>query len=144
MARADFRLSHSLRVRWSEVDPQNIVFNPNYLVYFDVGASEYWRALGFTYPGGFSELGLDTFAVSAKIDFHRSARYDDFIDVCVRTTRIGRTSLRLALEIHRADEHLVSGELVYVIADPRTQKPMPIPDALREAIVRYEPAAPEQ
>jgi acyl-CoA thioester hydrolase len=144
MARADFRLSHSLRVRWSEVDPQNIVFNPNYLMYFDVAASEYWRALGFTYPGGFSELNVDTFVVAAKLEFHRSARYDDEIDVCARTTRIGRTSLRLALEVHRGDDHLVSGELVYVIADPKTQTPVPIPDVIREAILKFEPAAPEQ
>lgn len=143
MARADFRLLHNLRVRWSEVDPQNIVFNPNYLMYFDVAASEYWRALGFTYPEGLSALGLDTFVVSAKLDFHRSARYDDLIDVGARTLRIGRTSLRMALEVHRADEHLVSGELVYVFADPATQKPLPIPDTLREAVARYEIIPPE-
>ena len=144
MPRADFRLSHSLRVRWSEVDPQNIVFNPNYLMYFDVAASEYWRALGFTYPGGFSELGIDTYAVAAKLEFHRSARYDDELELCARTTRIGRTSLRVALEIHRGDEHLVSGELVYVMADPRTQTPVPIPGVLRQAILGYESVPPEQ
>lgn len=144
MPRSDFRLSHRLRVRWAEVDPQNIVFNPNYLMYFDVAAGEYWRELGFTYPEGMTRLGVDTFAVAANIQFHRSARYDDELDVCARTTRIGRTSLRVALEIYRGDEHLVTGELVYVIADPRTQKPVPIPDALRQAIVQYEPLTPEQ
>jgi len=144
MPRSDFRLSHRLRVRWAEVDPQSIVFNPNYLMYFDVAAGEYWRELGFVYPAGMVELGVDTFAVAAKLEFHRSARYDDELDVCARATRIGRTSLRIALEIHRGDEHLVSGELVYVIADPRTQKPVPIPDALRHAILRYETIPPEQ
>jgi acyl-CoA thioester hydrolase len=143
MARADFRLTHSLRVRWSEVDPQNIVFNPNYLMYFDVAAGEYWRTLGFTYPEGLSTLGVDTFVVSAKVDFHRSARYDDMLEVCARTTRLGRTSLRMALEIYRGDEHLVTGELVYVFADPRTQTPTPIPDSLREAVRGYEAVAPE-
>ena len=38
MPRDDFRLRHELRVRWAEVDPQGIVFNPNYLMYFDVAA----------------------------------------------------------------------------------------------------------
>jgi acyl-CoA thioester hydrolase len=144
MALTDFRLVHRLRVRWSEVDPQNIVFNPNYLVYFDVAAGEYWRELGFTYPEGMTTLGVDTFVASAKIDFHRSARYDDEIDVCARTTRLGRTSMRLALEIHRGDEHLVTGELIYVTADPKTQKPIPIPDTLRTAIIQYEKLAPDQ
>jgi acyl-CoA thioester hydrolase len=138
MARADFRLKHSLRVRWSEVDPQNIVFNANYLMYFDVAAGEYWRELGFVYPEGLSKLGVDTFVVSAKVDFHRSARYDDMIDVLARTARLGRTSLRMLLEVHRGDEHLISGELVYVFADPKTQKPQPIPDVFREKVAEFE------
>ena len=40
MAREDFTCSHSLRVRWSEVDMQKIVFNGNYLNYFDVAVAE--------------------------------------------------------------------------------------------------------
>ena len=144
MSRAEFRLAHRMRVRWSEVDPQNIVFNAHYLMYFDVAASEYWRALGFTYPEGFTREGVDTFVAAAKLDFHRSARYDDEIEVCARTTRLGRTSLRLLFEIHRGDEHLISGELVYVIAGAQDQKPTPIPEALRAAILRFEQVAPEQ
>ena len=144
MPRADFRLSHSLRVRWSEVDPQNIVFNAHYLTYVDIGATEYWRALGFEYPHGFEQHGVDTFAVSAKLDYHKSARYDDQLEICVRAARLGRTSLRLAFEIHRAADHLVSGELTYVIAERASQKPVPIPQTLRAAILYYEPLAPEQ
>ncbi len=46
MERAQFRVSHALRVRWAEVDRQNIVFNGHYLTYFDVAITEYWRAIG--------------------------------------------------------------------------------------------------
>ena len=60
MARSDFRFTHSLRVRWSEVDRQGIVFNGNYLNYFDVAMGEYWRALGFPYPAGLAPFhGVD-------------------------------------------------------------------------------------
>src|SRR5262245_61898599 len=141
MPRSDFRFSHRLRVRWGEVDPQNIVFNANYLMYFDVGASEYWRELGFAYPDGFSQFGVDTFVVKATLEFHAPARYDDEIDLFVRLARIGRTSMRVALEVHRGDDHIVTGELIYVVADPNTRKPTPVPDALRTAIVAYERVA---
>jgi acyl-CoA thioester hydrolase len=144
MARQDFKLAHSLRVRWAEVDPQNIVFNANYLMYFDVGATEYWRALGCVYPQGFEVLGVDSFAVKATLEYHASARYDDVIDVCVRTSKLGRTSIRMAVEIHRGAEHLITGELIYVLADPKTRKPAPIPEALRAKIVGYEVTPPEQ
>lgn len=144
MPRADFRLSHSIRVRWAETDPQGIVFNAHYLTYFDVAATEYWRAVGCVYPQFFLTHGIDTFVVKATLEYHRPAGYDDTVEVCVRAARIGRSSLRMVLEIHRGDEHLLSGELVYVIASATERKPLPIPDVLREAIVRYELIAPEQ
>jgi acyl-CoA thioester hydrolase len=146
MPREQFKLSHALRVRWAEVDPQSIVFNANYLVYFDVGVTEYWRDLGFPYPDGFTSLGIDAFdmfAVKATLEYHASARYDDVIDVLVRTARVGRTSLRIAIEIHRGETHLVSGELVYVSVDVKTRQPTPLHAALRERIASYENVMPE-
>lgn len=143
MPRQDFKLSHTLRVRWAEVDPQNIVFNAHYLAYFDVGVTEYWRAIGCVYPEGFTALNVDSFAVKATLEYHASARYDDLIDVLVRVSRLGRTSMRVALEIHRAEDHLVSGELIYVLADPQTRKPVPIPETLRANILNYEITPPE-
>jgi acyl-CoA thioester hydrolase len=143
MPRSDFRFSHRLRVRWGEVDPQNIVFNANYLMYFDVAGSEYWRELGFAYPDGFGKFGVDTFVVKAELEFHAPARYDDELELLVRLARIGRTSMRIAIEVYRGDDHLVTGELIYVVAHPTTRKPIPVPEAIREAIAGYERVAPE-
>jgi len=144
MPREDFRQSSSLRVRWAEVDPQGIVFNANYLMYFDVGVGEYWREIGFPYPDGFSKLGFDSFAVKATLEFRSSAFYDDVLDLLVRTSRLGRTSMQLSLEIHRTDTLLVSGELIYVVASKDTRQPLPIPDAFRATIAAYERVAPER
>jgi acyl-CoA thioester hydrolase len=144
MARQDFKSVHTIRVRWAEVDPQNIVFNANYLMYFDVAVTEYWRNIECVYPDGFEKLGVDSFAVKATLEYHASAKYDDLIDLCCRVSKLGRTSLRVAVEIHRGEDHLVSGELVYVLADPKTRKPIPIPDGLRGKIAAYEVLAPEQ
>ena len=143
MSRDAFRFSHPLRVRWAEVDPQGIVFNANYLMYFDVATTEYWRAIGCPYPSALTDRGVDTFAVKATLEFHAPARFDDVVDVLVRTTRFGRTSLRLALEVHRGDDHLVSGELIYVVGSTVDRKPTPIPAFLRDAITGYERTAPE-
>jgi len=142
MARADFRLAHPMRVRWAEVDRQGIAFNGHYLMYFDCGITEYWRAIGTPYPEGLAEHGSDLYVVKATVEYHVSAEYDDMIDVCVRVASIGRSSVRFAIEIHRADTRLVSGEVVYVNADPATRKSAPVPEFLREAIARFEGHAP--
>jgi acyl-CoA thioester hydrolase len=138
-----FRFSTRLRVRWAEIDAQGVVFNGNYLTYFDVGVTEYWRAIGLTYPDRFLAAGVDTFTVKTTIEYANPARYDDELDVCVRTAKLGRTSLTLAFEIRRGAERLVTGDIVYVCVDPATRKPTPVPDVFRRTITEYEPTPPD-
>lgn len=140
MTRADFRFRHRLRVRWAEVDKQNIVFNGHYLTYFDVAITEYWRALGIPYPAITERWGSDLFVVKAGLEYHAPAHYDDELEVGVRTARIGNSSMRFEIGIFRGDENLIAGELIYVNADPATRKSKPVPAELRALIERFERA----
>jgi acyl-CoA thioester hydrolase len=145
MERADFTFFHTLRVRWAEVDRQNVVFNANYFLYFDVAITEYWRAIGFDYPDGIVEkFGSDIFAVKATAEFQASATYDDVLEIGCRVARIGRSSMRIVLGIFRNGERITGGELIYVNTDLRSRKPAPWPDPLRSAILRFEKLRPEE
>jgi acyl-CoA thioester hydrolase len=136
-----FRLRHTLRVRWAEVDPQNIVFNGHYLSYFDIGITEYWRAIGLPYPEGLAGTGGDVFAVKSVINYHASAHYDEFLDICVRAAKLGNSSMTFEMAIFRDGERLISGEMIYVNADPESKTSRPLPDKLRKAIEAYEAGA---
>ena len=138
MRRDDFRFAHRLRVRWAEVDKQDIVFNGHYLTYFDVAITEYWRELGVPYPAIVERWGSDLFVVKAGIDYHAPARYDDVLDIGVRIARIGNSSLQFVTGIFRADEALIGGELIYVNADPVTRTSVRVPAELRDLIARFE------
>lgn len=142
MARSEFRFAHRLRVRWAEVDRQDIVFNGHYLTYCDVGITEYWRAIGLPYPTGTEGTGADLYTVKTTIDYRGPARYDDLLDVCVRAARIGRSSMRFLVEIHRVapapEALLIDAEVIYVTANPATRVSVPVPEALRAAIARFE------
>jgi acyl-CoA thioester hydrolase len=144
MARQDFKFIHRLRVRWAEVDRQGIVFNGHYLTYFDVGITEYYRALGYPYPDGLAQHGTDLYVRKAEVEYEASAEYDDEVDICVRVERLGRSSFDFRVEIHRAVQLLVSGKVVYVNADPATRKSAPLPDFLRSAIKLFEHTAPAE
>lgn len=144
MAKADFRLIYTLRVRWAEVDQQGIVFNGHYLTYFDVGVTEYYRAIGKPYPDAIVTDGPDLYAKKAEIEYHASAEYDDLIDVCARVTKIGRSSFEFGIELYRGDQLLISGSLIYVHADPKTRKSASLPETLKDAIREYEIKAPEE
>jgi acyl-CoA thioester hydrolase len=143
MNRDDFRMFHRLRVRWAEVDRQDVVFNAHYFLYFDVAVTEYWRTIGLEYPEGYIEReGADLYAVKASAEFRGSARYDDVLDVGCRVGRIGRSSAQLVLGIWRAEDHLTSGELVYVNADVRTRTAKPWSEEFRSKVIAYEKTPP--
>lgn len=143
MARADFAFFHTLRVRWAEADMQGIVFNGHYLTYFDVAFTEYWRATELPTVMQQAADGREMFARKATIEYHAPARFDDVLDIGVRCVAFGRTSVRFVIEIFRGDEHLISGELVYVYADTTARKGVPFPEDWRKTIVGFEKLAPE-
>ena len=134
----DFRFSHRLRVRWSEVDMQKIVFNAHYLAYFDLGVSEYWRTLGLPYEDAMAQLGGELYLKKTTLEFNASARMDDQLDVALACQRLGNSSMTLRAAVLRAEQPLAVGELVYVFADPATQRPRPLPAVLRELIEGFE------
>ena len=141
MQRQNFRCMHRLRVRWAEVDMQKIVFNAHYLMYIDTAMSEYWRALALPYEASMHILGGEMYVKKATVEYHASAKLDDTLDVGMRCARIGNSSCLFEAAIFCGDRMLVTGELVYVFADPATQTSTPVPAALRAMLEGYEAGA---
>lgn len=138
MQRNNFRFFHRLRVRWAEVDMQKIVFNAHYLMYFDTAIADYWRALALPYEAAMARLAGDLYVRKATIEFSASARMDDMLDVGMKCTRVGTSSIVFEGGLFRGDDLLVSCELVYVFADPATQTSKPVPSTLRAIFSAYE------
>jgi len=138
MKRQDFRFFHRLRVRWAEVDMQKIVFNAHYLMYFDTAVADYWRALALPYEEAMHELGGDLYVKKASVEYHGSARYDDQLDIGLKCSRIGNSSMVFTGAIFRGDALLITCELIYVFADPATQTSRPVPEGLRRILTGFE------
>ncbi len=142
MNRNDFRFRERLRVRWAEIDAQKIVFNGHYLMYFDTAVAGYWRALALPYAQTMESFGGDLYVRKATLEYHGSALYDDLLDVGLRCARIGNSSLVFSAAVFRQEELLVSGELVYVFADPSSQTSRPVPPELRKTMLGFEDGEP--
>lgn len=138
MNRSEFRFFDTLRVRWVEVDMQKIVFNGHYLMYLDTAVAAYWRRLALPYHETMALLEGDMYVRKATLEYEGSARYDDRLDVGLRYERIGNSSMAFAAAVFRGEQRLVTGELVYVFADPHTQTSRPVPLPLREALQAFE------
>ncbi|MES2400918.1 MAG: YbgC/FadM family acyl-CoA thioesterase [Pseudomonadota bacterium] len=138
MNRQDFRFFHPLRVRRVEVDMQKIVFNAHYLMYFDSAISDYWRAMALPYEEAMHALEGDLYVKKASLEYHASARFDDRLDVALKCSRIGNSSMVFTGGIFRGDELLISSELIYVFADPVFQRSRPVPEGLRNVLAAFE------
>ncbi len=121
---------------------QSIVFNAHYLAYLDVAINEYWRAAALPFAQAMAQLNGDMVVRKATVDFLRSARMDDWLDVGMRFVKTGRSSLVFEGAIFRGDELLATGELLYVFTTPHAMASQPVPAALVEVLQAFEDRLP--
>jgi acyl-CoA thioester hydrolase len=140
---------YELRVRYGECDPQGIVFNANYLLYFDVAFTEMWRAA----VGPWQEMvtrGVDAVVAETHLGFRSPARFDDELRLSVQIARLGRTAVTTEIDVLRGEELLVAGWLRHVCVDATSTasegaaQKLEIPDWVRVGLRRYAAADAEQ
>ena len=124
---------HELRVRYGECDPQGIVFNANYLLYFDVAFTEYWRERVGPWDD-MAELGVDAVVAEANLRFRAPARFDDILQLEVTTEELGTTSTTTRVAVRRDGELLVECRLRHVFVDRETWTKTQMPEAIRERL----------
>lgn len=139
MPRADFRFAWPLRVRYAEIDAQGVVFHSRYLEYFDIGTTEYWRAVGLLDAVPLAG-GPEFHLAQATVAYRAPILLDECIDVCVRCVRVGRTSMTFAYELHGADRDDLRayGEEVSVHVAEVRGAPTPVPDWIVDLFETYE------
>lgn len=141
MPRPDFRFAFKKRVRFAEIDAQAVVFNSRYLEYFDIGITEYWRAAGMYEKSAVTGEGAAEFHVAkAVVEFKAPMLLDEEIDICVRCSRIGTSSMTFAFELHGAgkDDLRATGEEVSVHVAEVRGRPAPVPDWVVDLFEAYE------
>ena len=133
------RFYYPLRVRYVEVDAQRHVFFSHYLDYFDIALTEYMRAIGHIYSDMVAS-GVDMFYVEASCQYKGRARFDDLLHVHARIGHIGNTSFTFEFAIYKqpADDLIATGQITAVAVDAKTEKPIRVPDTLREAVAQFE------
>jgi acyl-CoA thioester hydrolase len=126
---------HRLRVRYNECDPQGVVFNANYLTYFDLTMGELWRELG-----GYQamvEAGVDMVVAEATIRYLAPLRFDDQVEIVARVKRLGDTSMTTELVIEDGGEPAAEGELRHVFIEAGERATSAIPESIRSGLEPY-------
>ena len=134
-----FRFSARMRVGFDETDAQAVVYYGRYLPYVDRSRVEYLRHLGLLH--GLPE-GQEYVMRRSSQEYEAPARFDDLLEVFVRTARIGRTSTTLEYRVRTTEDGtaLAVVEQVMVLIDAASRRPVEVPLSWRRAIERFEGA----
>lgn len=144
VAKAQFRLLHNVRVRFNELDRSGVVYSGNYLVYADIGVTEYFRALGEGLPEQYFQQYLtDIVVLNAEVDYHLPARLDEIVTIAARVARFGRTSFALHCAMFRGDERLSDIVLTFAHVGLDSGEPEPLPGSFIAEVRRFEAIMPD-
>lgn len=123
------------KIRYSDCDPQGIVFNGNYARYWDDAMTDWFDDLETTGPA-LEEFGIDVVTARLEIDFKASATLRDVLETSIEVESVGNTSfVLLVVTTKESDQTIVAtGKLVVVCVDRETFRPTPVPEAFRGQI----------
>ena len=132
-----FKYASFTRVGFSDTDAQGIVYYGRYLPYFDSARVEYHRHLGMLVA---SPREHEFVMRANTIEYHAPARFDDLIEVFIRVSRIGSSSIAYEFSALRVDDDvlMVTAQQTLVLVDLDARRPCPIPDWYREKIGAFE------
>lgn len=121
-----------LRVRYAETDQMGIVYYANYLVWMELGRSEYCRAAGVRYTDMEREDGILLAVAEVHCRYASPAFYDEEVVVATRVLESNPRMVRFGYQMREAGSGraIASGETkhIYLGTD---RKPKKIPEKYR-------------
>ena len=125
-----------LRVRYGETDQMGIVYHAEYLVWCDMGRTEYIRRLGTSYAS-LEQAGTLLAVAEANLRYHAPARYDDMIRVETTLSDVRSRALTFDYLICHAatGRRLVTARTLMVVLDS-DNRPVPLPREVRAMLER--------
>jgi len=123
-----------LRVRYAETDQMRIVYHANYLVWCEIGRTEYIRSVA----GSYAEVerkGIALAVVDASLRYHAPARYDNLIAVTttLREARSRTVTFDYLITNAETGERLVTASTKLASTDA-SGRLASIPPELRNAL----------
>lgn len=106
-----------VRVRYAETDQMGVAYHANYLVWCEVGRTDFIRELGVTYAE-MERRGVLLAVSEASLRFHASARYDDLVRIETRLTGVRSRMVAFDYELSRV---AADGSEVTRLASARTE-----------------------
>ena|SRR5438105_3371734 len=121
------------RVRYAETDQMGMVYYANYLIWMEVGRTDFCRECGFTYRDLEREEKTYLTVAEATCRYHAPARYDDEIVVETEMARAKNRLVEFSYRINSRATLLAEGRTVHVVIGP-DGKPRSMPQRYLELL----------
>jgi acyl-CoA thioester hydrolase len=127
------------RVRYGETDRMGVVYHAEYLVWCEMGRTEFIRSRGMSYAD-MERRGVPLAVAEATIRYHAPARYDDRIRVSTTLARLGSRGLTFDYEVTEADSgrRLATASTTLVALDAAGRATV-LPDDIRALLASPDP-----
>lgn len=99
--------STTIRVRYQETDQMGVVYHGNYFVWFEVGRSELFRAVGLPYTG-LEEQGVYLPVTHAECSYKRICKYDDLVTIQTRIEKLTAVRLQFHYRVLSEDDRVLA------------------------------------
>ena len=123
-----------IRVYYEDTDAGGVVFYANYLKFFERARTEMLRAMGYEQDELIVNEGIIFVVRSVQVDYLRSARFNEQIQVSAEVTFAKKASLTFEQLITRGDEVLCTSVIRIACLDAKTMRPKAIPENLLELL----------
>lgn len=133
--RSDYRHFVIIGTRWMDNDIYGHINNVQYYSYFDTAVNRYLIERGLLDIHAGEVIGL---VVETHCNFFSAAAFPADIEAGLRVAHLGRSSVRyeLGLFVEGREEAIAQGHFVHVYVDRGSQRPVELPDGLRDALSR--------
>ena len=123
-----------VRVRYAETDRMGVVYYANYLVWFEVGRTEWLRTTGWSYRE-MEQDGIALPVIDVRCEYLQPARYDDEIEIRTRASILTPIRIRFDYDVVRISDEVVAatGHTVHAALDPNG-RPCRLPARVREML----------
>jgi acyl-CoA thioester hydrolase len=121
------------RVRYGETDQMGVAYHAHYLVWCEIGRTDFIRSLGITYAE-IERQGYFLAVAAASVRYAQAARYDDLVEVETWLQSVKSRALTFGYRVHRlepAPALLATAETTLVAID-RDARPRRLPDLILE------------
>jgi acyl-CoA thioester hydrolase len=121
-----------LRVRYAETDQMGVVYHANYLVWCEIGRTDFIRQQGMSYAE-MERVGVLLAVSEVNLRLHASARYDDLVRVETRLAEVRSRQVTFDYVITKGDtgERLATTRTSLISIAPGGGRPVALPADVR-------------